>query len=436
MTMNVDDAWNELFKKYNILAEINKNGFFKISADQIREYKEPRLMAKWDSSEKLPKPFSKYSINILPISRGEYILGKFKLYSPIPELGEKETEMQKVEVPHYETIDIENITSEANAINVLMISKILDDFLGEDSNVATFNGRMGTGKFSFWVDTSAQPLNIDVKNAQCEIDAGMENINSVVILEAKNVIHPDFHIRQLYYPYRLWETKVTKPIRLVFSIYYNQIFRLFEYAFKEKDNYSSIYLVREKNYSLQDTNISMEDLYQTFKKTEVLYNDQKSRSVPFIQANSFERVISLLEIINRKARTSKEIADIMEFDIRQSGYYYNAGKYLNLFEKDWEKNTDKDGKIRKEKKVFLTDIGKTLIKMKYKERQLTLVKLILQHKIFNVLFKETYDTGKLPTAERIKSLMVELDVCNKGQIQRRSSSVYSWLRWIIYLTKI
>ena len=31
--------------------------------------------------------------------------------------------------------------------------------------------------------------------------------------------------------------------------------------------------------------------------------------------------------------SSGKISDIMQFDIRQSGYYFNAGKYLGIFEK-------------------------------------------------------------------------------------------------------
>ena len=222
--MNVNEAWTKLFEKYDIPNKIKTDGAFFITADQIKEFKEPRLMAKWDSSENLPSIFKKHNINILPTSRSEYVLSDFKLYEPIPELGEHVTEMQKVEIPEYETIDIGNISSESNAINVLMLSKILDHFLNEDDNVVTFNGRMGTGVFSFRVDSlRGAPIKVDVKNAQCEIDGGMENNNSVVILEAKNVVHPDFHVRQLYYPYRLWDNKVNKNIRLVFSIYSNQI---------------------------------------------------------------------------------------------------------------------------------------------------------------------------------------------------------------------
>ena len=130
--MNVNEAWEKLFEKYDILNKIQNDGAFFITAKQIKEFKEPRLMAKWDSSENLPSIFKKNKINILPVSRSEYILSHFELYETIPILGEKVTDMQKVEIPEYETIDVENISSEANAINVLMLSKILDDFLDED----------------------------------------------------------------------------------------------------------------------------------------------------------------------------------------------------------------------------------------------------------------------------------------------------------------
>ena len=431
--MNVNEAWIKLFEKYDILSKIKSEGAFYITANQIKEFKEPRLMAKWDSSENLPSIFKKHNINILPISRTGYVLSDFKLYEPIPELGEHITEMQKVEIPEYETIDIGNISSEANAINVLMLSKILDDFLDEDDNVATFNGRMGTGIFSFRVDRHrGTTFEVDVKNAQCEIDGGMENNNSVVILEAKNVVHPDFHVRQLYYPYRLWASKIEKPIRLVFSIYSNQIYRLFEYEFEDKDNYSSIRLVKSKNYSLQDTDIALNELYDVYSDVKVVYDDnQNNTNIPFIQANSFERIISLMEILFEEDKSTEEIAEIMQFDLRQSDYYYNAGKYLGLFEK---KDVADEEKIVK--KVSLSKLGKDTVKLRYKERQLKLVRLILEHEIFNKLFTKVYNSGELPTKEEIQEIMRENNVCNDGQIVRRSSSVYSWLKWIFNLQNI
>jgi hypothetical protein len=439
--ISANEAWEKILEKYDIVNNIKQNGIFHIKASQIKEFKEPRLMAKWDSSEQLPNALKRNKINILPDSRSSYVLGDFLLYQDIPELEEHVTKMTSIELPEYESIDIDNINSESIAINVLVLSKILDNFLCTEENETTFNGRMGTGKFEFDVDTyRGKKQHIVVNNAQCEIDGGFENPDSIVIMEAKNVVYPDFHVRQLYYPYRLWKARVNKPIRLVLSIYSNKIYRLFEYEFTDINDYSSIRLIKNKNYSLQDTQITLEELIEVRNNTEIKYDDNQidKKLPPFIQADSFERVISLLENIYDNPMNDEEIADLMLFGsntyggkptYRQSQYYYNAGKYLGLFEK--KRNEDN------ELKTTLTSLGKKVYKMQYKERQLTLVSLILEHQIFAEFFDTIIESGgELPEKEVIKTRMRELNVCNEPQIDRRSTSVRSWLKWIFNLTNL
>ena len=218
--LSIDQAWKMLLNKYNIVENVNENGIFYMKSSQIREYKEPRLMAKWDSSENLPQPLKNNNLNILPVSRSEYAISDFKVYANLPELDAKIENMPCAQLETYETIDIHSITSESTAINILLLSRILNNFLEVDDIAATFNGRMGTPQFEFLIDTHKNiKRSVAVKNAQCEIDGGFETNDSVIILEAKNIVHPDFNVRQLYYPYRLWTSKVKKPVRLVFSIY-------------------------------------------------------------------------------------------------------------------------------------------------------------------------------------------------------------------------
>ena len=429
--LTANEAWQKLIEKYNILNKVESDGVFHIKASEIKEFKEPRLMAKWDCTAALPSVFKKNNLNILPDSRNSYVVGDFLLYEDIPELTESVSKMDYIELPEYETVDVNNISSEANAINVLMLSGILDDFLQEEGTVETFNGRMGTGEFEFVVNTfRGSKQKISVKNAQCEIDGGFENENDVIIMEAKNVLNEDFHVRQLYYPYRLWLNKVSKPIRLIFSVYTNMIFRLFEYRFADENDYSSIELVKTKNYSLQDTTIEIEDLIEVRKTTAVLYKDDQNGdlNVPFIQANSFERVISLLENIKDNPMTAEQIAELMEFDERQSDYYYNAGAYIGIFEKKKD-----DG----QKKVFLTKLGKEVFSLNYKKRQLKFVELILQHQIFAECFDMVIQNdGEMPDKKTIENLMRKYNVCNEGQIIRRASSVQGWLRWLFNLRNL
>lgn len=427
--LSANKAWKALIDKYDIVNKIAVDGVFHIKASQIKEFREPRLMAKWDSTDSLPEVLRSKKINILPDSRSSYVMSDFILYQEIPELEEKVEKMTHVELPDYESIDADNITSEANAINVLLLSGILDDFLGTSQNVSTFNGRMGTGVFDFEVDTYRNiKRKVHVNNAQCEIDGGFENDTSVVIMEAKNVVHDDFHIRQLYYPYRLWKTKVNKPIRLVFSIYSNQIYRLFEYRFRELEDYSSIELVKSKNYSLQDTEISIDELVAVRNSTPITTDDNMDNTdIPFIQANSMYRIINLLENMYDNPMTSQQIAYLMDFQLRQSDYYFNAGKYLGLFEKKTE-----DSQVV----VQLTALGNKVFKLNYKERQLKLVSLILEHQIFAQLFDNAINNGELPDIDGIAKQMRALNVCNEPQVMRRASSVSCWLKWIFNLTKL
>lgn len=434
--LNVSDAWQKLIDKYNILDEIEKNGVFKISATQIKEVKEPRLMAKWDSSEQLPESLKKNKINILPDSRSSYILSDFLLYQDIPQLLEHVKNMPKVVLPELETIDVDNITSEANAINVLQISGILEDFLELDSNdilYGTFDGRMSSGKFDFQVNTIRKvSRKVRVDRAQVEIDGGFESNEYVVILEAKNVLHEDFHIRQLYYPFRLWDSKVTKPIRLIFSIYTNKIFRLMEYKFTEKENYSSIELVQTKNYSLEDTSISINDIkeiFSTINSSDLISDNMNEKNqIPFIQADNFERIISLLENMYENPMTGEEIEDLMQFTSRQRDYYFNAGRYLGLFEKFKENRVTK---------YRLTKSGVNVFRKNYKERQLELVRLILSHRIFRDLFEEIIYSGYMPERSRVIELELQYNVCSSSSVaSRRASSVISWLNWIFNLTNL
>ena len=66
-----DIAWEILFNKYNIISEINEKGKFEITAKQINEVREARLMTKFDHKVNLPKIFADNKLSILPITRGE-----------------------------------------------------------------------------------------------------------------------------------------------------------------------------------------------------------------------------------------------------------------------------------------------------------------------------------------------------------------------------
>lgn len=219
--------------------------------------------------------------------------------------------------------------------------------------------------------------------------------------------------------------------------YSNGIFSLYEYEFKEPNNYNSLELVKSKRYSLvnsEEMKITLKDI-TNINKNIVLVDEPE---IPFPQANSFDRIINLLELLNTdEIKTKEEITDEFKFDPRQTDYYFNAGKYLSFLEDD-KVIVETNGKNIEKPAIKLSDKGKQLFNVSYKNRQLAYVKSILEHKIFNKVFKDYIKLQQIPEKSKIIKYMQKSDLHNVTSNEtfwRRASTVSSWINWIISLYK-
>lgn len=426
----LDEAWKEILAKYPIEEKTRQGGLYEIQAKDIKAFREPRLMTKFDTSKSVASPLKELGLDVLPVSRHSYVLGKFNLYEEFPDVTNLKP--TSITLPELETLRLENLTSESNAINALLATHALENFLNEEEQglLETFNERMGAGDFSFDVDLSccAAKQTINVSKAQIEIDGGFESQRSVCIMEAKNIRHDDFNVRQLYFPYRKYLAMVQKPIRLVFSQYTNLTYYLYEYKFAEPNSFSSIELVNMGAYTFEDCQISEKDIVDVWKNTPVVTDDnqdkQLDKKIPFIQADRFDRVISLAERLSSaedNTLTTEQVTEHMGLVARQAAYYPAAGEYLGLFE-------------RSRNATSLTDTARQILSMNYRERQLAYVSLILRHQIFHDLFGCVVNSGELPDKAYVEEKMVRLNVCNEGSTaHRRAASVLAWLSWIFAL---
>src|SRR5699024_11404678 len=59
-------------------------------------------------------------------------------------------------------------------------------------------------------------------------------------------------------------------------------------------------------------------------------------NISFPQANSFERVINICELLNAQELSREQVTEEYAFDIRQTNYYTDAARYLGLLEKHYE----------------------------------------------------------------------------------------------------
>ena len=364
-----DAAWESLFDKYHILDEIDRNGQFVISANQIKEFREPRLMTKFDHKINLPNIFVANNLSILPITRGDYVISSFSAYK---EFEEPTQDVQRISIPaHIQSLMPQFLVSEAIALNCANACGILNDFLEDDELVPTVSGRMSSGSFEFDINTSLGTKNITVSNSQIEIDAAYEGIHYLSLFEAKRDLSDDFLVRQLYYPFRVWSDRVTKTVKPVFLIFSNGMFNLYQYQFEDPQNYNSLILVKQRNYVIA-TEICLADIENLLRTVPLA----QEPDISFPQADCMSRIVNLIELLNEKPMTKQDITSEYAFDERQTNYYTDAGRYLGLI----DKTHDEDGNI-----LFqLSTCGHRIMGLEYKERQLALVTQILMHKVFNV----------------------------------------------------
>ncbi len=417
----INSYWNNIFEKYKILDQINKDGKFEISASQINEFREARLMTKFDNASQLPQIFTENELSILPITRGSYVIAPMDIFHKFPMI-ESSNEISYFNFPdNIQTLLPDNINSESLALNAVYISGILEDFIQDEKLLPTINGRMSSSLFNFNIKNTKTKkiLNIDVNNAQIEIDAGYEGVESFSIIEAKSHFADDFVIRQLYYPMRLWSSKVRKNIKTIFMVHTNGIYYLYDFKFNDLNNYNSLTLNKFKRYSFDKLEINIEDI----EKILLNINLVDEPKIPFPQADSFERIINLCELLDKSELTKNDITTEYGFHKRQTDYYVNAAKYLDLIKEEGDK-------------LILSFTGEKIMQKSPTLKQLSFVKQILKHPVFHEVLKEQLKTGEVLSKSRVVEIMRKYPLYNvkcENTYERRAQTVSSWIDWITSL---
>ncbi|WP_019153474.1 type II restriction enzyme [Robertmurraya massiliosenegalensis] len=418
-----DKAWEILFERHQILNKVHQNGFFEILAKEIKEVREPRLMAKFDHFSHLPKLFKEHGLSILPISRSSYVIGEFNVYEKVsynPRLKPVQVDFPSM----ITTIDPANLYSESSALHCAHVTGMMEMVLGE-SSYQTISGRMSSKEFDFNIQTKqGMERFIHIKNSQIEIDGGYESENQFMIVEAKNETVDDFLVRQLYYPYRLWQEKTHKKVIPVFFTYSNDIFSFFVYEFTDPKRYNSLRLVEQKDFIIAHEGIELDDIIKVFRAVQTIPEPE----IPFPQADSFTRVVDLLGLLVENDLSKDQITWNYAFDERQTSYYTRAGMYLGLMETYKDEN--------KQVMFRLTQTGRDIMRQKTKDKFLSLTNKILAHEPFKQVLAEYFAKGTLPEKSRVVDIMENCHLYNvqkESTYFRRASTIMGWMNWILDL---
>lgn len=248
-----NESWSKIFSDYHVLKHNFDESPFQITAQQIKiscqhfkkvNQKEVRILCKQDSREDRPQVFKDNNLFILPIKNGNYIIVKGEGYVDIPEIDSKIIEYNSKLDFKLDTSEIGD--SEMQHLDFAYASSLIRTFMDDNSLVLTIRGRKFTPLFNYKVGNQ----NITAESVQTEVDAGYEGKDKIVLIEAKNSTTNNTIIRQLFYPFKQWKTYTKKEVYLLFFEKRGEIYNIWQYGFKDENDYNSIYLIKSKRYKI------------------------------------------------------------------------------------------------------------------------------------------------------------------------------------------
>ena len=164
----------------------------------------------------------------------------------------------------------------------------------------------------------------------------------------------------------------------------------------------------------------MSDIINVWKSIKPI----KEPEITFPQADSFPRIVDLLSILNERNLTKEEVTLKYEFEERQTNYYVTACEYLGFVKR--VKNSD--GEIEYQ----LTKHAKNIMKLKYKEKYLEIIKTVLLRPVFYKVFEHSLVKIEVPDKKLICKIMSESNLnISENTIDRRANTVKSWIDWIL-----
>jgi len=380
----MQEAWARL------LAELGPPPF-PVTAAQIKSLTgvEPRLATKFDHREARPEALRQSTV--LPLKNGEYVV--------VPGDGYHDLEISTARLLNYRVapeVRVRTATlpwtgvpsSESQVLDMALVSGMLAQFLGEEQLYLTIRGRLRAPRFAY--DFGARRLEVD--GVQVEADAGVEG-ERLYLIEAKLGRRDNFHVRQLYYPYRMWRASCAKPVLPVFCCHSDRVFHFWLYDFDPPENYHGLRLQKAASYTLEE-----ELGTPTLSNLLAAYSPAPLPAVPFPQADRLERVIDLADAVASGASD-------YGFLPRQEGYYRNAAAFLGLLEPDFAASS------RAQRHAFI-------------------LRRLVELPVFREACQFMDEHARFPSRPWIAERIAAATGLSGTTVERRAGTVLAWLQWL------
>jgi hypothetical protein len=382
-----------------------------------------RNLSKFDKQEDLPDVFQEKRINILPISRREFILGRMAEYADFE--TKKEAQVKKFVIPNLSTLQGTSAKWNENSwISAALSVNAFEEAFEDEDLIRTITGRMGAGNWQFEIQSdTTKKHQVQLANPQIEIDTVLETSKAIYIIEAKRVRETNFLVRQLYFPYRTLISEWNITNKPVVPVFYeinaeSQYARIRIFDFDNPLIYNSIREVKRFEFQLIDAN-EQETLTSLLNYANSVITRPASGNL-FPQANDMTKCLAIMTLLAEKPLNKFEIAQHIGFDPRQGEYYAkNLLMYFGFAEMI-------------DNKFTLTTLGKKTIQLPVGQRNVLIAREILRLRAFNRLFALQNQFGSISTQDIVREMVADGvdNVLGKGTIARRASTVKSIINWI------
>ncbi|MBI5831283.1 MAG: hypothetical protein HZB16_03115 [Armatimonadetes bacterium] len=403
MAANTDRAWEQFVDHNKLVLDGRPH---RVEADLLRRQTgcEPRLVARYESPDELPRCLREAGYTILPLRLGEYLLTRGNLCCEVPVIGR--TEPQLTALP-FTLETAARGEGESQYIDHAYNTGLLQRFVGASPLFLTIRGRERTGAFSFQLGE----VTVDVEGAQIEVDAGYEGEREIILVEAKIGRRAHLNVRQIYYPWRhfgqLLPHKTVRPLLLTYDVATTR-YELHEFCFDQVDDPTSWRVLRSAAYRLYEP--------ERRRLDELTDGSRPVRSV-VPQADDFNRLVRFLEVLESGLDQPRAVAAEVGFTERQAGYYREAAEYLALVQPG---------------SYWPSPRGRDLLRAAPNRRRELLARAVVN----SWVLRDLVARGDMITDQAISEVISALTWPDgrprySGQtVERRARTIRTWLGWL------
>ena len=406
-------AWARIATTHRIEERLANGESVSLTAQEIKDIggREPRLMTKFDTRSSRPALLA--SATVLPVTNGTYVLLPGDGYHDLADATATTSWSPAKSVTGLRTLPwTAGPCSESQALDMALAAGILGDFLEDPDARLTVRGRRRAPRFEFDFQCAASVARIATEGVQIEVDSGLEG-DGIHLVEGKLGSRDNFHVRQLYYPLRMWQHEVPqKAVNAVFMTWSNRRFELRRFSFSPADRYHAIKLVKAIDYVIEDES-ELLSLGQILDRTRVT----QLPDAPFPQADDMRKVIDTIDAVGSGTQDRGEIAERWNIDPRQADYYANAAIFLGLL-------------LRGSGSFALSPLGAEFVRSCVVQRTALLARRMASLPVLRKVLEHFAAENSLPDRSGVAEWIAASTKLGGATPARRASTAIAWARWV------